>query len=173
MPTDSPLTADQRTAVIGRVAHDCTRAGKILSLTLVPPPVRFDLRGTAAGMFCVRGRDHWLRFNPWLFAQDFAVHGTDTVTHEVAHFAVHTLFLGKQRPKPHGPEWRGLMVALGANPSATFKGSIDGVPVRRQRRHAYRCLCQQHAVSTTRHNRIRTGKSEYRCRYCDGRLVPI
>lgn len=167
-----PLSERQRALIEARVSRECARAGAILETPLAPPPVRFDLRGTAAGMFCARGPRCWLRFNPWLFAQEFDRHLDDTVTHEIAHYGIHTAFPG-MRLKPHGPEWRGLMKAMGADPRATFEADLTGVPVRRQQRHPYVCGCQEHWVSTTRHNRIRARRAVYRCRFCDGELKAL
>ena len=88
---------------------------------------RFDLSGSAAGMYCYKSACRWLRFNPWVFATDMALHLSDTVPHEVAHYAVHQCF-GSRGVKPHGAEWRALMLALGANPSATYRADLSGVP---------------------------------------------
>ena len=162
----APLSTEDADQVVRRVHVDCGRAAAILGIPLEPPPVLFDLKGSAAGMFCARGREVWLRFNPWLFANDFVAHLNDTVTHEVAHLGIHRLFRGGRGVRPHGAEWRGLMLALGANPSATFTGDMSNIPVRRQRRFSYFCGCQKHEVSTTRHNRILRSGTVYRCRYC-------
>ncbi|MEY2909558.1 MAG: hypothetical protein RLZZ602_2081 [Pseudomonadota bacterium] len=175
MQTDGsslPLTEQQQAQVSQRVFADIGRAGAIIDLPLAPIPVHFDLRGRAAGMYCYREQRHWLRFNPWQFAAHFELHLNDTVTHEVAHYAIHSL-LPRGRFKPHGPEWQGLMIALGANPKATFHADMSGVPIRRQRRYQYRCLCREHEVSSTRHNRIRLRGAQYRCRYCDGVLRSV
>jgi len=133
-------------------------------------PVTFDLSGTSAGMFKAYGRQRWIRYNPWIFAKHFDENLADTVPHEVAHFIVHEVF-GRRRVKPHGEEWRTLMRAFGANPSATFHLDLEGIPQRRQRTHPYRCRCRDHKVSSTRHNRILRGSGQYYCRYCDAELV--
>ncbi len=166
----APLPTEDAEQVVQRVHSDCLRAAAILGIPLNPPPVLFDLKGSAAGMFCARGRDVWLRFNPWLFANDFVTHLNDTVTHEVAHLGIHRLFRGGRGVRPHGAEWQGLMLALGANPRATFTGDMSNIPMRRQRRFSYVCGCQKHEVSTTRHNRIHRYGTVYRCRYCGENL---
>ena len=73
--------------------------------------------------------------------------------------------------KADGSEWQDLMVCFGADPRATFDLDISDIPQRRQATHPYRCDCQFHEISTTRHNRIRRGKGRYLCRHCDGELV--
>ena len=166
----NPLTTAQAGQVMTRVIDDCERAGRLLGTALPVIPVKFNLSGTAAGMFCARGKQLWLRFNPWLFAQDFDIHLNDTVTHEVAHYGIHCAFPTRRRIKPHGAEWRGLMRALGANPQATFSSDMTGLRVRRQRRFSYTCDCQQHEVSATRHYRILRQRAAYCCRFCHAEL---
>lgn len=155
-----------------RTIADTQRAGQILNLDLADIEVRFDLSGSAAGMYCYKASDRWFRFNPWVFATDLDLHISDTVPHEVAHYAIHQRF-GPRRVKPHGPEWRALMVALGASPKATYTGDLSQVPVRRQREHAYACSCREHRLSTTRHNRIQARRATYCCHYCRGVLRPL
>jgi SprT protein len=150
--------------------HFIREAQGIFSRRFEPVAVLFDLSGTSAGMFKVQGRHCCIRYNPWIFAGHFEEHLADTVPHEVAHFIVHEVF-GRRGVKPHGEEWRTLMVAFGANPRATFQLDLEGIPCRRQRTHAYRCDCQQHEVSTTRHNRILRGAGRYHCRHCEAELV--
>ncbi|WP_435216376.1 SprT-like domain-containing protein [Luminiphilus sp. nBUS_07] len=165
-----PLSDVQAQEIQARVRHDIERAQRLLEIPLGPIEARLDLSGTTAGMYCYKGHCQWLRFNPWVFATDMALHLRDTVPHEVAHYAIHQQF-GRRKVKPHGPEWQSLMVAMGANPSATYTADLSAVPVRRQRRHAYHCLCRDHSVSSTRHNRIRAGRASYRCCYCGEALV--
>lgn len=165
------LSDAQTLRIEARVAHECERAQQVLGIALPAPEVRFDLSGTAAGMFCRQEHKVWLRFNPWLFAKDFERHCHDTVIHEVAHYGIFCLLGAGRSTKPHGPEWQGLMIALGARPKATFVADLSGVPIRRQRRFRYRCDCQTHEVSATRHNRIRRNRAQYRCRYCDATLA--
>lgn len=133
-------------------------------------PVVFDLRGTTAGMYKVVGSKRCIRYNPWIFAKYFEENLAETVPHEVAHFIVDDLF-GLRNIKPHGREWQAVMAALGANPEVTFKLDLTGVPRRAQRSHRYRCPCKVHEISTTRHNRVQRGKSNYLCRECNSRLV--
>ena len=155
-----------------RVILETQRAGGLLDIELAAIDVRFDLAGSAAGMYCYKAASRWLRFNPWVFAKDMRLHLADTVPHEVAHYAIHQRF-GNRRVKPHGPEWRDLMVALGANPKATYSSDLSGVPIRKQRRHPYECACREHSVSTTRHNRIQARRATYCCNYCRGVLRPL
>jgi SprT protein len=135
-----------------------------------PIPVFFDLRGRAAGMYRVARREAIIRYNPYIFARYFE-HGLQaTVPHEVAHYITDRLY-GLAHVRPHGKEWRGVMQALGAEPRATARFDLHGIPLRRQRRFAYRCDCSTHQLSTCRHKRIATGAMRYHCRSCGGELV--
>jgi SprT protein len=165
-----PIGEAQRRLVRQATDRFIAEGEAIFSRRFERVPVLFDLRGTAAGMFKVIGRKRWIRYNPWIFAKHFEDNLADTVPHEVAHFIVHEVF-GRRGVRPHGEEWRMLMEAFGAEPRATFHMDLEGVPQRRQRTHPYRCLCRDHAVSTTRHNRMVRGTGRYHCRYCDGKLV--
>jgi SprT protein len=165
-----PIGPGERERVI-IATHACIdHLNATLGLRLARIPVLFDLSGTAAGMFRFDGEQACIRFNPWIFAKDFAVHLADTVPHEVAHYAVHASARGRGRTAPHGREWQAMMRRLGVTPRATFADDLEGVPVRRQRRHAYLCGCRDHALSTTRHRRVSSGRARYSCTQCGGEL---
>ncbi|BCO32458.1 protein SprT [Thiohalobacter sp. COW1] len=160
--TVAPITPLQQQQVREQTRLYLGRGNRLLERSAPLPAIDFDLRGRAAGQFRVRGGRACIRYNPWVFALDLAGHLRETVPHEVAHYLVWERF---GRTAPHGREWRALMRAFGVTPRATGDYALDGVPVRRQRRHAYRCGCRRHALSTTRHNRARAGV-QYRCRRC-------
>lgn len=164
-----PIGAEQRRQVMATTEHYIVQAEAIFECAFERIPVLFDLKGRSAGMFRLTGKQRVIRYNPWIFAKYFAENLHDTVAHEVAHYVVHEVF--GHRARAHGEEWCDLMVCFGANPSATFDLDLSGIPQRRQATHPYRCHCQLHEVSTTRHNRILRGRGRYHCRYCDGELV--
>jgi SprT protein len=168
----NPIDAAQRSEVLARTQHYIERAGDLLEYSFPVVPVEFDLRGSTAGMFKSYGKKHWIRYNPWIFAKYYEENLRDTVPHEVAHYIIHHLYDTK-RVKPHGAEWQALMAAFGADPGVTFNLDLSGIPQRKQRSHAYRCQCQDHAVSSTRHNRVQKGKASYQCRSCHSDLVYV
>lgn len=165
-----PIGTVQRQQVRERTEQFIQSAEEVLERAFDRIPVRFDLKGTTAGMFRAHGRDREIRYNPWIFAKHWEINLEGTVPHEVAHFVVHEVY-GPDRVKPHGEEWQALMHYFGADPEVTFRLDLSGVPQRRQRTHPYRCDCREHQVSTTRHNRMLRGSGLYLCRYCSGRLV--
>lgn len=140
---------------------------------LLPKPViRFDLRGQAAGQFLqhANGRPV-LRFN-----LDIARNHTEdflatTVTHEVAHLITSACY---GRTAPHGAQWRAIMAFLGIiDARRCHDYRLDPAKVKRQRRWTYSCDCRTHQISTTRHNRVRTGTTHYHCRHCGSPLRAI
>lgn len=164
-----PLSSGQRQQVMARTVEYVQRAVELFRREMPAVEVLFDLSGQAAGQFrwtaapvhCV------IRFNPWVFAADFAHHLDETVAHEVAHYVTYRLY--GPRSIAHGVEWRRVMRAFGMPARATGHYSLAGVPVRRQVRHVYRCDCRSHELSSTRHNRLQRGE-RYRCGSCGGLL---
>lgn len=162
-----PISGPLRQQVIERTRLFIGRGSRLLERDFDLPEIRFDLRGRAAGQFRQYRKQSLIRYNPWVFAVDFQHHLAETVPHEVAHYLVFTTF---GRVKPHGEEWRLVMRAFGVTPRARGDYNISGVRVRRQRRYRYRCLCREHELTTTRHNRVQKGVRYY-CRGCGELLV--
>ena len=165
-----PIGAEQQAQVLTETARFVDLAAQVLEYPFASIPVHFDLSGTTAGMFRVSGKECCIRYNPWIFAKYFPENLAGTVPHEVAHYIVHTLY-PRKRTKPHGLEWQAVMSVFDADPDVTFDLDLRGVPQRRQRSHPYNCGCQQHEVSTTRHNRMQKRRTVYLCRQCNGTLL--
>jgi SprT protein len=161
----TPLTPKQRQGVVDATRRCIARAGLLFGREFAGIPVTFELSGRAAGMYRVRGARREIRYNPYIFARYFSDNLANTVPHEVAHYVTDVLH-GLRRVRPHGPEWRAVMRALGAEPVATCRYDLDGLPVRRQRRFSYQCACSTYSLSTVRHNRMLDGRVRYSCRRC-------
>ncbi len=176
----NPETCDQVTPIdpqreqqVRSLTRDyIARAGRIYDSEFPLIPVMFDLRGRAAGMYRVRNRDRVIRYNPYIFAKYFDDNLITTVPHEVAHYVVDLMYNGRS-VRPHGAEWRRVMQSLGAVPNVTGTYDLSGVPLRRQKRHSYRCQCSTHQISTARHNRIVRGEARYYCRKCKSAIRQI
>jgi SprT protein len=152
---------EQQRMLVTRHAQECIRsANAALGCRLTLPEIRFDLRGRAAGQFCLRRGALQLRFNNALFARYFDENLAQTVPHEVAHFLVYALFsqYGKKRVRPHGPEWQSMMRLLGATPETRHRFSLDGIPVRREQRFAWNCDCRTHSIAKRTHLRMLRGE---------------
>ena len=126
--------------------------------------IRFDLRGTAAGMVLFpTHQPPLIRYNPILLQHNRHDFLNQTLPHEVAHLVARTLH-GKSI-RPHGREWKAVMDFFGADTLRCHHYPTENVPVRKLRRYPYTCGCQQHQLTSIRHNRIQKGLS-YRCRQC-------
>lgn len=165
-----PIDSLQRQQVSDATLACLKHAESLFELKHRPIDIRFDLKGRAAGMYRVHLRQRVIRYNPYIFARYFE-HGLEaTVPHEVAHYVTDRLF-GLGHIRPHGREWQTVMRALGAEPHASAKFDLEGIPQRRQRRYAYQCDCTTHQLSACRHNKITSGKARYHCRLCGSVLV--
>lgn len=171
-PLIEPITSRQQQLVRDATSHYLTLAERIFRIELAPIAVEFDLAGRSAGMYRKQRGQCSIRYNAYLFAKYFDDNLTTTVPHEVAHYAADVLH-GFHRIRPHGAEWQEIMRALGAEPRATARYDLDGIPVRRQQRFGYRCICSTHLLSATRHYRIVRRNASYLCRRCGTELVHL
>jgi len=170
-PQISPINDRQKSEVVDLTHHFIDEAERLFLTPLNKIPILFDLKGRSAGMFRIKKGIREIRFNPWIFALDYDQNRHDTVPHEVAHYVVNTLF-GRRHIKPHGREWQNIMIAFGREPNTTCNYDLENIPVRRLKHYAYRCLCQDHKVSSIRHNRILKGQL-YTCKKCRSSLRPV
>ncbi len=164
-----PIDETRKAQVVALTKDYTALAERILERRFAPVDVSFDLIGSSSGMFRVSGRRCEIRYNPWIFAKYFEESLSGTVPHELAHYIVHRVY-GLHRVRAHGPEWQAIMAAFGADARVTDDHDLSGIPQRRQRRWLYHCGCQEHRITTRRHNRITRGKDSYLCRQCGGEL---
>lgn len=166
----APIAQTQRQLVVQATAACLARAEAIFQRRFPAIPIHFDLRGRAAGMYRVYRGTRLIRYNAHIFAKYFADGLAQTVPHEVAHY-VTDLIYGLRRVRPHGPEWRRVVVALGGVARATADYDLSGIPRRQQTVYDYRCACTQHQIGARRHARVQRGEGVYLCRYCRAALV--
>ncbi len=113
-------------------------------------------------------------YSPTLYAQNVETFLARTCPHEVAHLVTNKLFpFAKQA---HGPEWRGVMKALGVQ-DITRCHSYDTSSTARARYQTrvfnYACACREMKISARRHGRIVRGEANYTCNYCRQRIKPL
>ena len=133
----------------------------------IEPSVSFDLRGQSAGQ--ANYRTNRIRLNRQLLEKYTTEFVVQTVPHEFAHLVAHKKF--GRRIKPHGHEWRSVMIALGAKPSRTHNFAVS--PTRKLRRYMFQCNChdKKHELTSIRYNRIKRGVIYY-CPACKRPLRP-
>ena len=131
----------------------------------VRPEISYDLRGLAAGQ--ANYRKNKIRFNRDLLEKYTREFVEQTVPHEFAHLVTYRKF--GRRIKPHGLEWKSVMIAFGVKPARTH--SFKVIPSRRLKRFLYRCECPDFSYELTsiRHNRVQRGNL-YLCKKCQSPL---
>lgn len=166
----TPIGPDKQKLVTNETQRYLQLAADIFHHPFKPINILFDLTGVASGMFRVNNLVPVIRYNPYIFSKHFDYSLANTVPHEVAHYVIYSLY-GLKTVRPHGKEWKDLMLQFGAKPSRTHLLNLEGLPTRRHRRHQYRCNCSEHLITTRRHNMIQQGKVRYFCRLCKGELT--
>ncbi len=167
------LSQAQKQEIRDKTSAWVSKAEHIWQKSFTEIPVYFDLRGKTSGIYVVRG--HWthqeqkIRYNPAIFARHFEESCATTIPHEVAHHICYELH-GK-KAKPHGKEWREIMLAFGVPAEATSKLDLSEIPQKKLKRFEYICDCGSHQLSSIRHNRIQRGQSRYACPKCSATLT--
>lgn len=159
------LTQTQISRVIQQTGYYIAQANEQLSLKLKPIEVRFDLKGRSSGMFVVRGKQVYIRYNEMMFFKFFEDTLVNTVAHEVAHYVVYAMW-GIKKVKPHGQEWKQIMAIFNVPAEVTSCYDVADLPLHRQQQHAYECNCMTHQLSTTRHNKVQLKRAVYKCKKC-------
>ncbi len=166
----APIAEAQRQLVVQATAACLARAEALYQRRFPEIPIHFNLRGRAAGMYRVYRGSRLIRYNAHIFAKYFADGLAQTVPHEVAHYVTDLLY-GLRKVRPHGSEWRRIVVDLGGTARATADYDLSGIPRRRQALYEYRCACTQHQIGARRHARVQRGEGTYLCRHCRSTLV--
>lgn len=167
-----PINEAVQNEIITLVDYYIDRANHIFDKNFSPINVAFDLKGRAAGMYKVIRSQRVIRFNPYHFAKHHEENMSETIPHEVAHYITDMVY-GIRNIRPHGKQWKDLMLKFGVEPKRTYSYSLDGIPTRIHKRHNYSCGCMQFEITTRRHNKIQQKKAEYSCRQCGGKLKYI
>lgn len=135
------------------------------------PRISFDLRGQTAGQAGYLAWKLW--FNKVLLAENEDTFCRQTVGHEVAHLVAHELLVRAHRPseRSHGATWARVMRAFGLVPERCHHYDVTNAQVRKVERHPYHCACRTFELSSVRHNKVRKGTAQYKCRCCNQVLV--
>jgi SprT protein len=165
-----PISKHQQQEVIEITLSFILQASRYYDRQFPEIPVLFDLTGRAAGMYCVKARQQYIRFNPYLFSKYLDESLSDTIPHEVAHYISDELY-GLRNIRAHGPEWKSVMALFGVKAKATGNYDLDGIPTRQHKRIDYHCSCGTYPFTTKRHNQVVRGSANYACKKCGETLV--
>ncbi len=160
-----PITQQQQQQVVEVTLSFIQRASRFYDREFKAIPVFFDLSGRASGMYCVKARKKYIRYNPHLFSKYYNDSLSDTIPHEVAHYISDELY-GLHRIRPHGAEWKSIMQLFGVVAKATGNYDLTGIPTRQHKRIDYHCSCDTYQFTTKRHNQVVRGTANYACRKC-------
>jgi len=173
----TPLSAEQQQTVIDETHSYIRRAAELFGMKHKDVDISFNLKGRSAGMYRVKsnkrrmfsrlkiGQHREIRYNPYIFSKYFDDNVATTIPHEVAHYVTDVLY-GLKNIRPHGKEWKAVMLAFGADDSVTADYDLSGIPLKKQAVFIYQCDCREHQLSTTRHNKIKRQRYQYSCKYC-------
>jgi SprT protein len=136
-------------------------------------------RRRAAGL--AFGNEHRIALNEVLLRENPEPMLRDTVAHEFSHIVVWWRYLQCRRaaapgtvvaaPTAHGAEWQSVMrYVFDVEPLRCHRFDTSNTGARVQRRWAYRCECQMHLITTSKHRRAQSG-ARYVCADCKGELV--
>lgn len=127
------------------------------------PNIEYTLRGTTAG---TAHSGKWeININPVLLIENIEDMLDQTIPHEVAHLIADRVY--GHTIKPHGKEWKSVMVALGKRPDRCHSYDVANARVRQKSRYRYTCKCDQGVhCGPTVHNRVQNNRSEHRCKRC-------
>jgi len=167
--TIQPLSTERKKEVIARTDFYIEQAKHLFDIEKQiknrPVEISFNLKGSTAGMYRVKQRFREIRYNDHIFSKFFNDNLNVTVPHEVAHFVTDILF-GLNNIKPHVKEWKAVMKAFDADATVTANYDLSGIPLKTLPSFTYRCDCQEHQLTSIRHNKITRRRYQYYCNVC-------
>jgi SprT protein len=130
--------------------------------------IDFLLRGATAGKVRLSPYSSpAISYNSVLLNENQLPFLSQTIPHEVAHIAIWYLY--QNRVRPHGLEWKQMVVELGGTAKRCHTFTIRSKQQRHYQYIQYRCACQNHQLTLIRHNRILKG-NHYYCKRCKAPL---
>ena len=169
------LEPELRARLAARVA-ECNARVRAWHPTFPDVACTLFSRRRAAGL--AFGNEHRIALNEVLLRENPGPMLRDTVAHEFAHIVVWWRYLEAKKHEPlirapgaHGAEWQAAMRNLfGVEPSRCHRFDTSNTGARVQRRWQYRCRCQAHLLTTSKHKRAQSG-ARYVCRDCQVELA--
>lgn len=170
------LTNDLLQIACDAVYNALAKAESIYGCEFPVGDILFNLKGRSAGQvrYPASCRNHALpeiRLNLELMKDNLNAFIQEVIPHECAHLVVYRLYSLKKlntraRPKPHGKEWKAVMLNVYAlQPVVTHSFEIKASA---SKKFQYYCGCDNktHHLTVIRHNKIRRQVANYMCRHC-------
>ena len=113
---------------------------------------------------------HKVGYNVHVFAQDPDRFINDTIPHEIAHIVVNALRIGKG----HDKTWKRVCTMLGGSGARCYNAeNITHKLIRHRKQYEYRATCGTVVMlSDVRHNRLQSGKREFKIVRTGGKILP-
>ncbi|RDV26208.1 SprT family zinc-dependent metalloprotease [Alteromonas aestuariivivens] len=129
------------------------------------PAVTFRRSGKNAGTaFLQQNR---INFHPTLLQENLQAYFNEVIPHEVSHLLAYQLY---GRVKPHGAEWKYLMLnVFNVPPQTTHNFDLSSLELKS---FHYSCNCGVLSLGVRRHNNILRGQ-QYKCRRCQAVLTQV
>ncbi len=143
------------------------KANEIFGKTFKPIEIRYDIQGKCAGQYCVQGDNEYFRYNMDIAKKNGKEVFKTTVVHEIAHYI--TKCLHPEYIRPHGKEWKSVMIALGINDPKTTH-IMKCAPARKVKRVPVKCSCMTHMITVNMRTKILNGSVRI-CKKCKTKLV--
>lgn len=134
-----------------------------LKVRLAFEGIRFFKKSTTAG-YVIPSENNLVYLNLDLLQKNPDHFEKDTIPHEVAHLFARKIQLTNEGH--HGRTWKFVMKNVyGLEPIRCHSLDTQGVG-RKTKKFKYICSCKKHIIGSVRHNKIKSGKSSYRCASC-------
>ena len=145
------------------------KSNKTFGRTFAPIDIRFDIRGRCAGQYCVKGGYRYFRYNMDIAKKNGEKVFKTTVVHEIAHYIAKCLH--PEYIRPHGKEWKSVMMVLGIHDPKTTH-TMKCAPARRVKRVPFKCRCTTHMITLNMRTKIKNGSTRI-CKSCKGVLRDV
>ncbi|PXY98561.1 SprT family zinc-dependent metalloprotease [Gilliamella apicola] len=133
-----------------------TQANQRLNTEYKEPKIVYRSKGSIAGSAIL---NRWeIQLNTTMLCENGEKFIEEVVPHELAHLITFQIY-GKV--KPHGKEWQYIMSEImKLHPKVTHNFNF------KRKEYVYICDCQEHYLSSIRHNKIEKNKISYQCLKC-------
>ena len=133
-----------------------TQANQLLNTEYKEPKIVYKPKGSIAGSAIL---NRWeIQLNTTMLFENGEKFIEEVVPHELSHLITFQIY-GKV--KPHGKEWQYIMSEIMKQPpKVTHNFNF------KRKEYVYICDCQEHYLSSIRHNKIEKNKISYQCLKC-------
>jgi len=136
------------------------------------PAIQYTLRGGVAGTATYQRQ--LINYNMGLYRENKEKYSNRTIPHEIAHLFNYRIHVENRGAwggglKPHGREWKNIMMRMGLDYSRCHDYKVTKVR-KVTKDYIYKCACKEHKVSSILHNKMMKGKT-YKCNTCRVRIT--